>query len=172
MKKILCVLQILFMVYISNAQGYVIPASRSTGVNTISSGSVTSAASGTIGIPSGYSHIHIEIYDVVPATSNVAMQVQVSADSSTFDASANNYLWTLNYVTSGAAIGPNASAGDTKIVISNAWGNTTAQAGNFQLLITDPRATAYNPSISWTASYYDNTGAVNAIRGAGRRANA
>lgn len=111
------------------------------------SGTATSATNLTIDLSSWYnvySEMEIHIINTIPAVDPDNLSILLSADGTTFDNSANNYIWQYHY-----GAGQNASTGDTKIRL-NDFILGTAPGGNKGIVrIQNMSAATGYPTVQW-----------------------
>jgi hypothetical protein len=123
----------------------------SSGVDTLARGTITNQATAVISFASWYntySSIEIIYYDLVPATSGQGLQMQLSANNSTFDAASGNYssIWGTN-----GAFSPGASGTSTSIVLlTNIGGGIVTGTGltsNGHIFIDNPGSSGDYPKV-------------------------
>lgn len=116
-------------------------------VDTLASGSVSSAANMSINISafSSFRMIEIYYYDIVPVTSGSILNMLVSADGTTYDNGSGNYSW---FWGNNAGFSEN-SASDVLARISGGGGlpNGTGQTTDGSMTIFGPGLTVGNPKI-------------------------
>lgn len=117
-----------------------------SGMDSLSGGSVTNAA--TMDIPvqfTGYTIIIVQ-YTVVPLTDNVTLELEVSADGTTYDNSSANYTYAYSY---NSVAGLPATSGAVAQIIP-ALGNTAGYHNDGFLQMTNTASTSQFPLIFGT----------------------
>lgn len=145
---------------------------QSSGIDSLTTITISNQATADVDLSSWYttySIIIIQIYNLQPATNNTDLWMLTSTDGSTYANSANNYQWTFVYSVAGATNGGGGSAGDTKIVLGQALGNTSTYSASFGIEIFNPASSAFNPTYVSNVSYTNNSGAVVTANGASAR---
>lgn len=143
----------------------------------LTSGTVSAAATLSIDLSSWYNKyttIEIELINFVPATDAVDFLCRLSADGTTYDAGASNYSWSLTFGRSDATNGADGSGGATSIGLNGTGshvGNAAAKTYNGVIRINNPGSSSVNPSINYTAQYYNQTSSNNhlSVIGGGER---
>jgi hypothetical protein len=150
------------------------------GLHFISGGTVTAAATLDItsGIDGTYDEYEFHIIHAVPATNNVIATLRTSADAgSTWNSTAADYDWVLNWSNQTTATVSNGSTGATRIELTdNTMSSATANGGYSGVIrVFDPADTTFNKRVQWHGSGSRGTASVQAMgigSGSGQRTSA
>lgn len=149
-----------------------IPGSATVGMQllTVAAPNNVATVDFTASIDSTYDEYEVHFENVIPATNNVILQMQTSANAGgAWDGGAAAYDW-VNGTALGAGASAASSAGDTSIQIAANVTNVAADGGVCGVLrIHDPAATASNKMISGQVSLLVNTSTLAVKTVAGRR---
>lgn len=133
-------------------------ATTSLGLHFIASTTLANTATTvdfTSGIDSTYDEYELHIENAVPTTGNVTAWLRTSADSGgTWNSTAGDYDWVLNWSNSGSNNVTNGSTSAARIQLSDAALVNTTALGGFSAVVRvfDPAGTTFNKRIMWTAS--------------------
>jgi hypothetical protein len=128
-------------------------------------------------IDSTYDEYELHIENAVPTTNNAIATLRTSADAgATWNSTAADYDWVLNWASSTSGSVTNGSTNATRIELSaNVVSSTTAMGGFSAIVkVFDPAGTTFNKRIQWNSSAASGTsgGSASAIQkgeGAGQR---
>lgn len=141
------------------------PAAGSPTIDSLTSGSVTNAATMDLNFSaftSAYSVIFIE-FTAAPITGATNLELLVSSDGSTYNNSAGNYDW---YFGNPAAVGGNSTSSPF-IQIVGGEVNTAGTRVTGWIQLNDPNSASFLPQLLYTAAGVGTQGY--GISGAGRR---
>lgn len=144
-------------------------ATAAVGLTLIESKTASSSATidFTTGIDSTYDEYQIHYWDVMPATDNVALWLQVSKDAGVnWRSTAGDYRHSVGYVNT-VNTGNTNSASDTKIQINRGVGNASNRGCAGQITFWNPSGTSRNKWFQLFGQHVDNTGVPEASNGRG-----
>jgi hypothetical protein len=122
----------------------------------------------TTAISSTYDDYLIEFIDVLPATNNVTLNMQLSIDGgSSYDTTSGHYAWNIqDFDNSGASYG--GSTSDTKIGVQKLGTSNTANNGGIcgQLLFHNPGSAIYK-KLEYRISFWFQGGELLSSQGSG-----
>jgi hypothetical protein len=135
----------------------------------ISVGSVTSAATMTVTLPTGYSIFNIKLYNILPVTNSVAFVALISTDGgSTFFNSNGNYNWSQVYATNSAVGFYSSTSGGSNFIdlLCGQALNTAANSASIDANIF-PDANGGSPHIMFNSCRIGSSGVMLTVNGSG-----
>ena len=102
-----------------------------------------------------YDELKLTCHEIRPATNNVSVYVRISADGSTYAASAGNYQYQIHFSTSSSAGGLESTSA-AQILIGNNVGNGSGNMNLFDMVIRKPGQSAVQPAYRIDYDYKTN----------------